>query len=65
MLPGETQNERDSRIEHLWQKLDSQKKGKLDLAGLKKGLSKIDHREFGCKLACLLNLIPGSFEKRQ
>jgi len=44
MLPGETQNERDVRIEILWQKLDSQKKGKLDLAGLKKGLSKIDHR---------------------
>jgi len=53
MLPGETQNERDSRIEDLWQKLDLKKKGKLDLSGLKKGLSKIDHRM--CKASFVLN----------
>ena len=41
----ESQNSRDARIEQLWQKLDPQKKGELDLNGLKKGLSRIDHRE--------------------
>lgn len=45
MLPMETQNARDARIEDLWQKLDPQSKGKLDINGLKKGLARIDHRE--------------------
>ncbi|TVY85042.1 Calcium-binding mitochondrial carrier protein SCaMC-2 [Lachnellula suecica] len=39
----ESQNSRDARIEQLWQKLDPQKKGELDVNGLRKGLSKIDH----------------------
>ncbi|ORY64224.1 calcium-binding mitochondrial carrier SAL1 [Pseudomassariella vexata] len=39
----ESQNQRDSRIEHLWKKLDLEQKGKLDWKGLQKGLRKIDH----------------------
>ncbi|KAH6679551.1 mitochondrial carrier domain-containing protein [Halenospora varia] len=39
----ESQNSRDDRIEHLWNKLDPQKKGELDLNGLRKGLCRIDH----------------------
>ena len=46
MLPTESQNERDARIEDLWQKLDPQSKGKLDVNGLKKGLTRIDHRQY-------------------
>lgn len=42
----ESQNSRDARIEQLWQKLDPQKKGELDINGLRKGLSRIDHREY-------------------
>jgi hypothetical protein len=41
----ESQNSRDARIEHLWRKLDPQNKGELDFNGLKKGLTKIDHRK--------------------
>ncbi|CZT02630.1 related to peroxisomal Ca-dependent solute carrier protein [Rhynchosporium graminicola] len=41
----ESQNARDARIERLWKNLDAQNKGKLDLNGLKKGLTRIDHRE--------------------
>jgi solute carrier family 25 phosphate transporter 23/24/25/41 len=40
----DSQNARDLRVEQLWQKLDPQKKGELDLNGLKKGLRRIDHR---------------------
>jgi len=39
----ESQNSRDARIEALWKQLGPNKKGELDLGGLKKGLSKIDH----------------------
>lgn len=45
----ESQNSRDARIQQLWQKLDPQKKGELDLNGLRKGLSRIDHREQACE----------------
>ncbi|KAL2068881.1 hypothetical protein VTL71DRAFT_15219 [Oculimacula yallundae] len=39
----ESQNSRDARIEKLWKNLDPQNKGKLDVNGLKKGLTRIDH----------------------
>ncbi|RDL37343.1 Mitochondrial carrier [Venustampulla echinocandica] len=38
MLVPESQNSRDARIEQLWTKLDPQKKGELDLNGLRKAL---------------------------
>ena len=40
-----SQNARDARVEHLWRQLDTLKKGELDLADLRRGLKKIDHRE--------------------
>jgi hypothetical protein len=46
----ESQNERDARIEQLWEKLDPQKKGELDLHGLQKALRRLDHREFHASL---------------
>ncbi|KAL8804417.1 MAG: hypothetical protein Q9223_005741 [Gallowayella weberi] len=33
----------DARVQKLWQTLDTQQKGHLDVKGLKKGLKKIDH----------------------
>jgi hypothetical protein len=45
MLNGETANEFDARVEKLWKTLDSNNRGFLDLSGLKKGLSQMDHRE--------------------
>jgi solute carrier family 25 phosphate transporter 23/24/25/41 len=42
----ESQNARDARVERLWRQLDIDKKGELDLSGLRKGLRKIDHRMF-------------------
>lgn len=45
MAPGESKDERDVRVARLWENLDARKEGNLDLAGLKKGLKKIDHRE--------------------
>lgn len=47
MEMAESQNQRDHRVEELWQKLDPQKKGELDLKGLQKGLRKMDHRQLG------------------
>ncbi|KAG6014927.1 hypothetical protein E4U54_004578 [Claviceps lovelessii] len=40
---GESQNERDVRVERLWSKLDPSRKGELDLKGLQKGFRRIDH----------------------
>ncbi|KAG6065057.1 hypothetical protein E4U32_007811 [Claviceps aff. humidiphila group G2b] len=40
---GESQNERDVRVERLWSKLDPSGKGELDLKGLRKGFRRIDH----------------------
>lgn len=41
----ESQNQRDRRVEELWQKLDPQGVGELDVKGLQKGLRRIDHRQ--------------------
>jgi solute carrier family 25 phosphate transporter 23/24/25/41 len=38
----------DSRVDDLWATLDTRKQGHLDLAGLKKGLRKLDHRRHDC-----------------
>jgi hypothetical protein len=67
MLVGETQNERDARIEELWQKLDQQRKGKLDVNGLRKGLDKIDHRMFAVSIFrfCKWLLTDYSSQKRE
>lgn len=46
MAPGESKDERDERVARLWETLDTRKEGHIDLTGLKKGLKKIDHREF-------------------
>jgi solute carrier family 25 phosphate transporter 23/24/25/41 len=35
----------DARVDELWATLDTRKQGQLDLAGLKKGLRKLDHRK--------------------
>ncbi|KAG5982350.1 hypothetical protein E4U55_002016 [Claviceps digitariae] len=40
---GESQNERDVRVERLWSRLDPSGKGELDLKGLQKGFRRIDH----------------------
>ncbi|KAL8664915.1 MAG: hypothetical protein Q9202_002624 [Teloschistes flavicans] len=37
------QKAQDARVEKLWQTLDTQKQGHLDVNGLKKGLKKINH----------------------
>jgi solute carrier family 25 (mitochondrial phosphate transporter), member 23/24/25/41 len=41
----ESQNQRDRRVEALWQKLDPQRKGELDLKGFQRGFRQIDHRK--------------------
>lgn len=46
MLNGETANEFDARVEKLWKTLDASNKGFLDVAGLKKGLDRMDHRVY-------------------
>ncbi|KAK4655777.1 hypothetical protein QC762_305400 [Podospora pseudocomata] len=40
---AESQNQRDKRVEDLWQKLDPAGHGELDYKGLQKGLQRIDH----------------------
>ena len=40
----ESANAQDARVEALWATLDTRKQGHLDMAALKKGLRKLDHR---------------------
>ena len=42
-MNGETSEHRKARIEKLWNNLDTQGAGELDISGLKKGLKKMDH----------------------
>lgn len=46
MASEESKDERDKRVAKLWETLDTRREGHIDLNGLKKGLKKIDHREF-------------------
>lgn len=44
-MEPEDQKAQDARVEKLWRTLDTQKEGRLDVKGLKRGLRKIDHRK--------------------
>lgn len=67
MASGESKDERDKRVDKLWETLDTRKEGHIDLTELKKGLKKIDHREFDqapCSIpARLSNLFSFSSKK--
>jgi solute carrier family 25 phosphate transporter 23/24/25/41 len=43
-MDPEIANTQDARVEALWATLDTRGQGKLDVAALKKGLRKLDHR---------------------
>lgn len=43
-MDTETANTQDARVDKLWATLDTRGQGQLDLAALKKGLRKLDHR---------------------
>jgi solute carrier family 25 (mitochondrial phosphate transporter), member 23/24/25/41 len=47
-MDGETEKERDKRLEKLWNTLDATGDGQIDINGLKKGLKKMDHRTLAC-----------------
>nr|POE51910.1 calcium-binding mitochondrial carrier sal1 [Quercus suber] len=42
-MDGESEEEQEARLQALWHKLDTKKKGTLDLNALKTGLAKINH----------------------
>lgn len=44
MRNRESSSAQDARVEELWQTLDANRRGFLDLKGLKRGLKKLDHR---------------------
>lgn len=44
MMDTESADAQDARVDALWATLDTRKRGKVDMAGLKKGLRKLDHR---------------------
>ena len=43
-MDGEDQTVQDARVNKLWRTLDTRNEGRLNLNGLKKGLSNINHR---------------------
>lgn len=57
-MDGEDQAAQDARVEKLWRTLDTGNEGQLNLSGLKKGLTKIDHRSLTVPLleSCLTGI---------
>lgn len=45
-MDGEDQTAQDARAYKLWKTLDTRNEGQLNLDGLKKGLSNINHRVY-------------------
>ena len=45
-MDGEDQATQGARVQKLWKVLDTRNEGQLNLNGLKKGLSKMDHRSY-------------------
>lgn len=45
-MDRDDQKAQNERVEKLWQTLDAGKEGRLNLQGLKKGLGKMDHRQY-------------------
>lgn len=43
-MENEPENSQDARVESLWSSLDTEGAGHLDLAALREGLKKLDHR---------------------
>ena len=43
-MDGESEKQREERLKGLWYKLDTKRKGHLELPDLKNGLSKMNHR---------------------
>lgn len=43
-MEHEPESSQDARVDSLWTSLDTKGRGYLDLAGLKQGLKKLDHR---------------------
>ena len=58
-MDGEDQAAQDARVEKLWKTLDTRNEGQLNLSGLKKGLTKIDHRSSMVQLleSCLTGIV--------
>lgn len=44
-MDGESQAQREQRLQQLWRKLDARRAGSLDYADLKHGLEGMQHRE--------------------
>lgn len=45
-MDGEDHTVQDARVNKLWKTLDTRNEGRLNLNGLKRGLSKINHRSY-------------------
>ncbi len=43
-MEGETEAAKEARVKALWATLDTRNEGSLDMAALKKGLKRMDHR---------------------
>lgn len=47
-MEEESQEQREARVRSLWAQLDTRNEDSLDLPGLKRGLTKLDHRKLQC-----------------
>lgn len=49
-MPGDGTGAVATNVDRLWRILDTRGEGHLDCNGLKRGLTKLDHRRPGCDL---------------
>lgn len=55
-MDGDDKQSQQARVRKLWKALDTRNEGQLNLNGLRKGLSKIDHRQYIFVNACTRSL---------
>lgn len=51
-MDGESEAQREERLQSLWRQLDTRRKGYLDLQALKTGLAQMNHRKLCLPLQC-------------
>lgn len=45
-MDGESEAQREERLQALWRQLDTKRKGYLDIPALKSGLAQMNHRKY-------------------
>ena len=56
-MDGESEGQRKERLRELWLKLDTKRKGFLDMPDLKRGLNQMNHRKLTAIVPSRIDLL--------